>query len=208
MTNPKPKLNTGPAASTGNMLDRREAVKGILGDASDLLIITGIGSPKSDVLPVIGAEAPNIFPTGSMGCATMVGLGLALAQPKRRVVVVTGDGELLMNMGSLATVGVMNPPNFAVLVVDNEVYAETGFQQTHTGRGVDLAAVASACGFPNTRVVRRQDELADAAKLLRQSNGSTLIVAKVAATKPGSIYRQRDGVWNKGKFREALLGRY
>jgi thiamine pyrophosphate-dependent acetolactate synthase large subunit-like protein len=208
MKNPKPKLNTGPAASAGTMLERREAVAGILGDASDLLIITGIGSPKNDVLPVIGAEAPNLFPTGSMGCATMVGLGLALAQPTRRVVVVTGDGEMLMNMGSLATVGVMNPPNLSIVIVDNEAYAETGFQQTHTGRGVDLAAVASACGFPNTWVVKTKAELPDAAKLLRQSNGSTLIVAKVAATKPGSVFRQRDGVWNKGRFREALLGRY
>ena len=206
--NPKPKLGTGPVTEAGAQLDRREAVKGILGNASDLLFITGIGSPKGDVTPLIGAEAPNLYPTGSMGCAAMVGLGLALAQPARRVVVVTGDGELLMNMGSLATIGVMNPPNLAILVVDNEAYGETGFQQTHTGRGVDLAKVAESCGFANTRLVRQRSELADAAKLIRQSNGATLIVAKVAATKPKSDFRVRDGVWNKGRFREALLGRY
>jgi thiamine pyrophosphate-dependent acetolactate synthase large subunit-like protein len=206
--NPKPKLGTGPVAEAGALLDRREAVKGILGDASDLLFITGIGLPKGDVTPLIGADAPNLFPTGSMGCAAMVGLGLALAQPTRRVVVVTGDGELLMNMGSLATIGVMNPPNLAILVVDNECYAETGCQQTHTGRGVDLAKVADSCGFANTRMVRQRSELAEAAKVLRQSNGATLIVAKVAATMPKSAFRVRDGVWNKGRFRQALLGRY
>src|SRR5690606_11720399 len=138
----------------------------------------------------------------------MVGFGLALAQPDRRVVVVTGDGELLMNMSALATIGVVNPPNLSILVVDNEAYAETGFQQTHTGRGVDLAKVAEACGFANARTVRKQPELKDAAAMLRQSNGATLIVAKVAQTKPGNVYRTRDGVWNKGRFREALLGRY
>ena len=204
----KPKLNLGPVDSAGAMLDRRDAVAGILGDASDLLIITGIGTPRSDVSPLLPKEAPNIFPTGSMGCAASVGLGLALAQPTRRVVVVTGDGELLMGMSSLATIGVVNPSNLSILVIDNEAYGETGFQQTHTGRGVDLAKVAESCGFANARTVRKKSELKEAAALLRQSNGATLIVAKVAQTKSSNSYRTRDGVWNKGRFREALLGRY
>ena len=205
---PKPKLSDGPVENAGKSLDRREAVAAVLGEnASEYLIITGISAPKGDVLPVIGAEAPNLFPTGSMGCAAMVGLGLALAQPERRVVVVTGDGELLMNVGSLATIGVINPPNLSIVVVDNEAYGETGWQQSHTGRGVDIAGMAAAAAIPNTRTVRDKAALPEAAKLLRSTNGTTLIVLKVAQTNPKSLRRPQDQIWNKNRFREALLGK-
>jgi len=90
----------------------------------------------------------------------MIGLGLALAQPGRRVLVVTGDGEMLMGLGSLATIGAQRPRNLAVVVLDNERYGETGMQKTHTGYGTDLAAVASACGFADSRIIRRNTEIA------------------------------------------------
>src|SRR6185436_12881872 len=97
---------------------------------------------------------------GGMGGAVSIGLGLALAQPKRRVLVLTGDGEMLMGLGSLATIGVQKPRNLAVVVIDNERYGETGMQRTHTAAGVDLAKVAKACGFRATRQVGSRAQLA------------------------------------------------
>ncbi len=208
MANTKPKLRTGPdeAVSEG-VLDRRHAVAELLGDPAGTLIVTGLAGTKDDVLAVTGDD-PSVFSlSGAMGAAVMMGLGLALAQPQRRVTVVTGDGELLMNVGALASVGVLNPPNLSIVCVDNEHYGETGWQESHTGRGVDIARMAEGGAIPNVRTVTREDQLADAAEVLRSGNGTSFVLVKVAPTKPPSIYRSRDASWNKGRFREALLGK-
>src|SRR5438093_8131039 len=129
-------------------LHRRQVVKTLLSERGDLLVVAGLGSTAWDI--TAAGDAPLSFPLwGAMGQAAMIGLGLALAQPKRRVLVVTGDGEMLMGLGSLATIGVQQPPNLTVVVIDNERYGETGMQRTHTAYGVDLAAVARACKFKN-----------------------------------------------------------
>ncbi len=136
------------------MLPRREAVTALLADRPrDLLVISGLGSATYD-LAAAGDDARNFYLWGAMGGALPMGLGLALAQPSKRILVLTGDGELLMGLGSLATVGVQAVRNLAVAVLDNEAYGETGGQASHTAHGTDLAAVARACRFREAMTVR------------------------------------------------------
>jgi thiamine pyrophosphate-dependent acetolactate synthase large subunit-like protein len=136
----------------------------------------------------------------------MIGLGLALAQPKRRVLVVTGDGEMLMGLGSLATIGAQRPGNLAVVVLDNERYGETGMQKTHTGYGTDLAAVASACGFADCRMVRRNAEIAAVRSGIYGGTGPLFFQVKVKCDSLPLALPPRDGAHLKHRFREALLG--
>ena len=133
-------------------LHRREVVGSLLKNRKDLLVIAGLGSTAWDI--TAAGDSDLNFPLwGAMGQAAMIGLGLALAQPKRRVLVITGDGEMLMGLGSLATIGVQKPANLSIVVIDNGRYGETGMQATHTASGVDLAAVALACSFSNSKIV-------------------------------------------------------
>jgi thiamine pyrophosphate-dependent acetolactate synthase large subunit-like protein len=138
---------------------------------------------------------------GAMGQAAMIGLGLALAQPKRRVLVITGDGEMLMGIGSLATIGVQQPKNLTVAVIDNERYGETGMQATHTADGVDLAAIAKACGFKTSKVVTKN---ADLGKIVHETIGPNFLQIKVAAEKLPLVLPPHDGVHLKDRFRKAL----
>ena len=130
-------------------MKRRDVVKKLLSGRKDLLVVAGLGSTAWDI--TAAGDSPLSFPMwGAMGQAAMIGLGLALAQPKRRVLVITGDGEMLMGLGSLATIGVQQPANLTVVVIDNERYGETGMQETHTAHGIDLKAVAR-CLRPQCR---------------------------------------------------------
>ena len=135
------------------LLDRNEAVPQLVGRHEDFLIVAGLAGTARD-LTFLSRDAPHVFAlAGAMGSATSMGLGLALARPERRVLVVTGDGELLMNVGTLATVAVMNPPNLAIVCVDNGRYGETGWQQSHTSLCVDLEQMALGAGVRTTRCV-------------------------------------------------------
>jgi thiamine pyrophosphate-dependent acetolactate synthase large subunit-like protein len=175
-------------------LHRREVVKKLLEDRKDLLVIAGLGSTAWDI--TAAGDSPLSFPMwGAMGQAAMTGLGLALAQPQRKVLVITGDGEMLMGLGSLATIGVQQPANLAIVVIDNERYGETGMQATHTAAGVDLSGVARACGL---KVCRWED--------VRQAPGPAFAVAKVAAEKIPLVLPPREGALLKARFRRALLG--
>jgi thiamine pyrophosphate-dependent acetolactate synthase large subunit-like protein len=186
-------------------LRRREIAARLLADPGDLLVVAGLGSTAWDV--TAAGDRPLNFPLwGAMGGAAMVGLGLALAQPQRRVLVITGDGEVLMGMGSLATIAVQRPPNLAIVVFDNERYGETGMQATHTAHGVDLAAIAAACGFPLTGTVREERDIDAALPAIRTSPGPVLFVAKVRAEPLPFALPPRDGAFLKDRFRQALLG--
>src|ERR1700691_3973794 len=123
------------------MLDRRDLVRQLLVDRGDLLVVSGLGSATYDVAAA-GDHPLNFYLWGAMGGAAMIGLGLALARPQKRVAVLTGDGDMLMGLGSLATIGVKQPNNLAVVVLNNAHYGETGMQPSHTSAGVDLTAVA------------------------------------------------------------------
>jgi thiamine pyrophosphate-dependent acetolactate synthase large subunit-like protein len=143
---------------------------------------------------------------GAMGGATMMGLGLALARPDRRVLVVTGDGELLMNLGSLAAIAVLNPPNLSILCVDNGHYGETGYQKSHTSLGVDLERIAAGSGIKRTLTVEREREIAEGARLIREGNGTALLV-RVKPTEPPAYKRNLDPAECRLRFRTALPGR-
>jgi len=186
-------------------LDRRQAVGAILDARGDALLVTGLGSPTWDVAAT--ADSPhNFYLWGAMGGASILGLGLALAQPSRRVVVITGDGEMLMGLGSLATIGAERPSNLSIVVLDNERYGETGMQASHTARGVDLAAMAKAASFPAASTVSTAPELTAALPSLYTGAGPVLLVVKVAANQPPIRVPPRDGTHIKHRFREALLG--
>jgi thiamine pyrophosphate-dependent acetolactate synthase large subunit-like protein len=186
-------------------LDRREVVHAILRDRGDALVVSGLGSPTWDVASA-GDSALNFYLWGAMGGAAMLGFGLALAQPRRRVIVVTGDGELLMGLGSLATIGPERPRNLSIVVLDNESYGETGMQRSHTGRGVDLAAIARGAAFPAVTTVFTLAELEAWLPTLHNTEGPVLTVVKVTRNQPPARVPLRDGTHIKIRFREALLG--
>ena len=186
-------------------LQRREVAKVLLAERGDLLVVAGLGAPAWDA--TAAGDHPLTFPLwGGMGGAVMIGLGLALAQPERSVLVMTGDGEMLMGLGSLATVGIMKPKNLSVVVLDNEVYGETGQQKTHTGYGVDLAATARACGFVATSVMTQESELTALRQAIHAGNGPLFAQIKVDAKQQPLVLPPRDGTVLKNRFREALLG--
>jgi thiamine pyrophosphate-dependent acetolactate synthase large subunit-like protein len=186
-------------------LDRRKAVAAILEQREDALIVAGLGAPCWDIAAV--SDNPlNFYTWGGMGGAAMIGLGLALAQPKRRVLVITGDGELLMSLGALATIGVQQPRNLAVIVMDNEHYGETGMQVTHTRLGVDLAGVAHAAGFRAADTVYSQSQLSEWVPRLCKQAGPVFASIKVTTERAPMVLPIRDGAHLKNRFREALLG--
>jgi thiamine pyrophosphate-dependent acetolactate synthase large subunit-like protein len=187
-------------------LHRRDVVKTLLADRGELLVVAGLGSTAWDC--TAAGDHPLTFPMwGAMGCAAVTGLGLALAQPSRRVLVVTGDGEMLMGLGSLATIGAQKPANLTVVVIDNERYGETGMQATHTSHGVDLAAVAKACGFASSVLVRDAAGVAALRQTVHQGAGPAFAQVKVAAEKIPLVLPPREGTVLKNRFREALLGK-
>ncbi len=187
-------------------LRRREVVAAVLERRGALLVVAGLGSSAWDC--TAAGDHPLTFPLwGAMGSACMIGLGLALAQPSRRVLVITGDGEMLMGLGSLATIGAKRPPNLAVVVLDNERYGETGMQKTHTAHGVDIAAVAAACGFAEARVVRRSPEIAAMRSHVHRRQGPLLYQVKVRPETLPLVLPPREGAHLKRRFREALLGK-
>jgi len=187
-------------------MDRREAVARLVAGRGDGLIVTGLGSPSYDV-HAAGDDDRNFYLWGAMGGAALVGLGLAIAQPDRRVVVITGDGEQLMALGSLATIGVAGPSNLDLYVLDNEHYGETGMQISHTGLGVDLAAVAAASGFAETGVLGNLDQfeaLVSASAAGPEPSGPRLFVLKVRADSPPRSLPPRDAVHIKNRLRAHL----
>lgn len=186
-------------------LDRRQVVAALLADRGDLLVVAGLGSPAWDC--TAAGDSPLTFPLwGAMGQAAMTGLGLALAQPSRRVLVITGDGEALMGMGALATIGVQRPSNLTVVVLDNGRYGETGMQPSHTTFGVDLATVAVGCGFINVTTVTSLDQVDALRDCVHKAPGPNFGLVKVSPDKHPLVLPPREGVVLKDRFREALLG--
>ena len=188
------------------VLDRREAVPALIGRHEDFLIVTGLAGTARDVAALTKDGAHTYTMAGAMGGACMIGLGLALARRDRRVLVVTGDGELLMNVGALATIAVMNPPNLAIVCVDNGHYGETGYQQSHTSLGVDLEKIAAGAGIKLTRTIEAADDLAAGARLIREANAAAFVLLRVKPTEPPSFKRVMDPALCRDRFRAALLG--
>jgi thiamine pyrophosphate-dependent acetolactate synthase large subunit-like protein len=186
-------------------LRRREVVAALLRDRGGLLVVAGLGSTAWDC--TAAGDSDLTFPLwGAMGQAAMAGLGLALARPQQRVLVVTGDGEMLMGLGALATIGVQRPENLSVVVIDNERYGETGMQETHTAHGVDLAGIARSCGFPDARTIGRPAEIDALRSAVHAGQGPIFAAIKVVAEKLPLVLPPHDGVLLKERFRRALLG--
>jgi thiamine pyrophosphate-dependent acetolactate synthase large subunit-like protein len=185
------------------MLERRHAIAVLLANRrDDLLIVSGLGSTTYDVASVKD-EDRNFYLWGAMGGAAMVGLGIALARPNLRVAVVTGDGETLMGLGALATVGVQRPANLAIVVFDNGLYGETGSQASHTRGTVDLVRAAAACGIDLTMDVDDDAGLARLAGLLATFTQTLFARVAIAPTEPPRVLPTRDGVALKLRFRRA-----
>ena len=171
-----------------------------------LLVVAGLGAPAWD-MTAAGDHDLNFPLWGAMGGAAMIGLGLALAQPRRRVLVVTGDGEMLMGLGALATIAVQRPRNLAVVVLDNEHYGETGMQLTHTAHGVDLEGVARAAGIRVAGTIRDRAGLGKVLPVILKRPGPVFYDIKVRAENLDFVLPPKDGAVLKGRFRKALLGR-
>ncbi len=187
------------------LLRRREVVSELLKGRGDLLVVAGLGAPAWDITNA-GDHELNFPLWGAMGGAAMLGLGLALAQPKKKVLVVTGDGEMLMGIGALATIGAQRPTNLHIVVLDNERYGETGQQETHTGHGVDLAAMAKAAGFARAFQVHSRADVAKLKKRIYAEDGPLLAQVKIDPEKLPLVLPPRDGTYLKNRFRTALLG--
>src|SRR6187402_1142655 len=174
-------------------LQRRPLVKKILEGADDnLLFIAGLGSSNWDITNV-GDRPLNMPLWGSMGAPVGMGLGLAIAQPTKRVLVITGDGDMLMSLGSLATVAAQSPDNLAIVVLDNEKFGETGNQATHTsprdngptasGAGADLALIAKGCGIADALTVREPGDVPQFVSDVLTGKGPVFRVVKVIVEK-------------------------
>lgn len=184
-------------------LDRRAAMRALLAGRGDLLLVTGLGSTTYDAASV-GDDDRNFYLWGAMGAAAMVGLGLAIARPERRILVVTGDGEMLMGLGALATIAVERPPNLAIAVFDNGHYGETGMQLSHTEAGVSLCGVARACGIDAVFDIANETALSEFAARLRQFERTLFARVAIRADEPPRVLPSRDGVYLKNRFRRAL----
>lgn len=184
-------------------LDRRAVVKTLLAGNDKVLLVTGLGSPSYDAM-ASGDRDRTYYLWGAMGGAAMMGMGLAVAQPKEAVCVLTGDGEALMGIGALATIGAHKVKNLTVIVLDNAHYGETGMQASHTGLGVDLAAVAKASGFATAETIETMDGVEALAKRLVKPSGPAFATIRIAANDPPRVLPPRDGVHVKNRFRAAL----
>jgi thiamine pyrophosphate-dependent acetolactate synthase large subunit-like protein len=184
-------------------LDRRQVVRQIMAGQQDMAIITGLGSPTYDVAAVEDRKR-NFYLWGAMGGAVALGLGLALARNDLDVLVVTGDGEMLMGMGSLATTAVKAPENLAILVLDNGIYGETGMQPSHAGLGCDLSSVASACGIADAWKVSSERELQAIGGRFHTRGSVRFLQVLVSAEEHERVMPTRDAVENKLRFCESI----
>ena len=185
-------------------LKRRHVAKQLLADRKNLIVVGGLGSCAWDITEA-GDHDLNFPLWGAMGGAASVGLGLALSKPNHRVLVITGDGEMLMGMGSLATIAQQEPKNLAVVIFDNERYGETGMQKTHTAFGVDLPAVAAAVGFHSVETIINNEELDRALPEILNGVGPVFYSIKVRAESLDFVLPPNDGVTLKNRTRKALL---
>src|SRR5262245_56480370 len=204
MPTPSTSTSLAHAVAPSFVLDRREAVPALIGRHEDFLFVAGLAGTSRDIAAMTNDAAHVYSMAGAMGGAAMMGLGLALARRDRRVMVLTGDGELLMNLGALATIGVLNPPNLSILVVDNGHYGETGYQKSHTSLGVDLEKIAAGAGIKRTATVEKTAELASGARLLREGNGTAFVLLRVKPTEPPAFKRDLDPARCRVRFKLAL----
>ena len=190
--------------SQANLLERRSVVSGLLAERQDAIVVGGLGASTYDIAAA-GDHDRNFYLWGAMGGAVMIGLGIALAQPELPVVVITGDGEMLMGIGSLATVGLQKPGNLTIVVLDNEVYGETGGQASHTAATVDLVGVARSCGITDARIIATMADIeAFAPSIQGVSSGPRFVSIKIDSANLERVLSSRDGTFIVTRIRGAL----
>lgn len=190
--------------SKANLLDRRSVVSSLLAERKDAIVVGGLGASTYDIAAA-GDHDRNFYLWGAMGGAVMIGLGIALAQPDLPVVVITGDGEMLMGMGSLATVGLQKPKNLTIVVLDNEVYGETGGQASHTAASADLVGVARSCGIADAKTLGTMDEIETFASGMQDlSSGPRFANIKIDSANLDRVLSSRDGTFILTRIRGAL----
>jgi thiamine pyrophosphate-dependent acetolactate synthase large subunit-like protein len=190
--------------SKANLLERRSVVSALLAERKETIVVGGLGASTYDIAAA-GDHDRNFYLWGAMGGAVMIGLGVALAQPTLPVVVITGDGEMLMGIGSLATVGLQKPNNFTIIVLDNEVYGETGGQASHTAGTVDLVGVAKACGIADARALSTMAEIETfTASMQDVSSGPRFASIKIDSANLERVLASRDGSYIVTRIRGAL----
>lgn len=187
----------------GRRISRRSFVAELLAAVPDALVVAGLGSPSYDVFAA-GDRDENFYLWGAMGAAVPVGLGLAIARPQRSVLVVTGDGEVLMGIGSLATVGVQQPANLSIVVLDNGHYGETGMQRSHSSLGADLAGIAKASGIAESHLVTEPADVRRVAARAVARSGPSFAQVLIDIDEPPRALPPRDGTHLKNRFRSAL----
>lgn len=189
--------------TTSATINRRDFVKELLSQSPDALVVTGLGSPTYDVFAA-GDRNKNFYLWGAMGGAALIGLGLALAQPEKQVIVVTGDGEQLMGIGGLATISAQQPKNLTIVVLDNGHFGETGMQRSHTSLGTSFSAVARACGIQNSFEVHDAKDVTQVTDNIHKRAGVTFVQVFVKADDLPRALPSRDGVYVKNRFRQEL----
>ena len=192
---------------TDSTLDRREILAGLFPDPERYLLVAGLAGAARDAAAYT-SEADNLITLGgAMGGAVSLALGMALSAPDDQVAVVTGDGELLMNVGVLATVASVMPGNFSIVCIDNGRHMETGGQPGHTSRRTNLAAMADGAGLASTLTIDSAAELADAAKFLIEAPAPRFLCVRVAPGPPADYKRDWDLAAGRLRFRKAYAGR-
>ena len=189
--------------SAAQKLNRRDVVKSLMSACPSTLVIAGLGSSAYDLFAA-GDRDLNFYLWGAMGGAASMGLGLALAQPNKSVLVITGDGEQLMGLGSLATIGAQKPKNLSIVVLDNGHYGETGMQPSHTSLGTHFTSVAAACGLAWTMDISEMSKLPSLAKRINTKQACGLARISVSADELPRALPNRDAVYLKNRFRLAL----
>lgn len=192
-------------AETRPRLDRREAVARLLQDRGELLVVSGLGSATYDCAAA-GDDPRNFYLWGAMGGTAALALGLAQAQPDRPVAAITGDGDMLMGLGTLATIGAKQPANLSVIVLDNERYGETGAQPTAIAHGVSLTDIARSCGIEAPDDIHDMNGVGTLAERVKRTNGPLFANIKIDARDYPRVLPARDGAWLRSRFREAVLG--
>ncbi len=186
-------------------LNRRLVISELLKERENSLIVNGLGGTCWDVAS-LGDNDLNFYVWGGMGNACMIGLGLALSQPDKKVIVITGDGEMLMGIGSLATIALKQPKNLSIVVFDNELYGETGNQKTHTAYCTNLSKIAIGSGIINSSIILTQEDLFSLSSEIHQIKNLSFSVIKINQDQEEIVLPIREGAFIKSRFRRALLG--
>lgn len=185
-------MSKSPAKTASNKIDRRPFVAELLKRRGNALVVPGLGSPCWDIFAA-GDSPEYVYSWGGMGLAVPTALGLALAQPSRRILAITGDGEMMMGIGSLGVVADQAPKNLGILVLDNEAFSETGRQRGLSSTRADLCAIAKGFGIASTMHVTEAGKVGDLASFLFEQPGPSFAVAKIAISEDPWRLPEKDG---------------